>query len=183
MPPSILLEKEPRYPMKPPHVSDLATLESIYFPEGDGPELGYMYRIYMLHQQLHKRLEDVLNPFELTPASFNLLMLVKHQGGEQGISQVRLSEGLLVSASNTTRMLERLENRSMITRTPNERDRRQLMIVITDKASNLLDDVWPHVLNVAKAISSPFDESETEALKLSLAKSSVALNLFMQNED
>jgi DNA-binding MarR family transcriptional regulator len=160
---------------KPKQSPDLVTFNSIYFPEGDGPELGYMYRIYMLHQLLHKRLEDTLAPFELTPASFNLLMLVKHQGGETGISQVALSKALLVSASNTTRMLERLEIRDMIVRTANAMDRRQLMITITPKASDLLDAVWPSVLQVAKTLASPFEDAKTEALKSDLAESSNAL--------
>ena len=50
-----------------------------------------------------------LKNYDLTPTDMNVLMLVKHQGKDKGVSQVDLGQKLMVTAHNMTRAIQRLE--------------------------------------------------------------------------
>ncbi|MBQ9245141.1 MarR family transcriptional regulator, partial [bacterium] len=101
-----------------------------------------IYTIGILWSQISTKLETVLAKYNLNIAKFNILMIIKHIGGKQGIQQNEISKRLLVTASNITKLLDKLEKDGMITRNSKENDRRVKLILITDFASEILDDAW-----------------------------------------
>lgn len=85
----------------------------------------------------------------LNPAKFNLLMVVKHVGKENGISQIELGNNLYVSAANITKLIDAVEREGLVSREPSKEDRRINLIKITERGSQLLDEIWPkHVMAV-----------------------------------
>ena len=70
-------------------------------------------------------------------------MIIKHLGQAEGIQQNEISKRLLVTPSNITKLLDKLEAEGMITRNSKKEDRRVKLIKITKTASKLLDEVWP----------------------------------------
>ena len=56
----------------------------------------------------------------------------------EGVSQDTLSGALLVNKSSVARRLSHLEKEGLVTRTPDEADRRVLLVSLTDKARGLM---------------------------------------------
>ncbi|MDD4954902.1 MAG: MarR family transcriptional regulator [Candidatus Omnitrophica bacterium] len=102
--------------------------------------------------------------YNLNPSKFNLLMVIKHVGKENGISQSELGSNLYVTAANITKLLDALEKEELVKRMASPDDRRVNLIKITEKGSGLLDDIWPkHVATLNKILEN-FSAADKEKL-------------------
>jgi len=82
-----------------------------------------------------RALGAALQPFDLKPAQLDVLMnLYRHPG----ISQHDLARKLLVGRSNITMLVPQLEERNLLRREGDERDRRILRLSLTDDGEALL---------------------------------------------
>jgi DNA-binding MarR family transcriptional regulator len=127
-------------------------------------EAKLIYTVGILWSQISTRLENVLAKFNLNIAKFNILMIIKHAGGKDGIQQNEISKHLLVTASNITKLLDKLEKDGMITRNNKENDRRVKLIMITKSASDLLDKAWKIYQKEVKSITAKMPEKEAKEL-------------------
>jgi MarR family 2-MHQ and catechol resistance regulon transcriptional repressor len=99
------------------------------------------------------------------------MLAAKHAGKEKGIAQNAISRLLLVTTSNMTRMIDKLEKDGYVERIDLEGDRRVNLIKITKKGSDLLDAIWPHYKEtIDKLVSSMFEKSEKTQLNKLLEK-------------
>lgn len=104
---------------------------------------GAVYGVACAYTLLEKHISNYLRPFNLTPAKFNAMMIIKHVGKENGIRQIEIGRRLIVTASNMTRLLDKLEQEGFIERLSLKGDRRVNLSRISKKGSDLLDIVWP----------------------------------------
>lgn len=114
--------------------------------------------------QLNSYLDKVLSKVNLNTAKFNVLMIIKHVGQEKGLLQNEISNRLLVTASNITKMLDKLEIDSLITRNAKENDRRAKIIKITKQGSELLDEIWQEYQDAIKKTSPKITNAEKKVL-------------------
>lgn len=101
-----------------------------------------LLNIYFTNICLRKHAAEFFADYALTDIQFNLMMLIKHHGGEEGLSQARLSEMMMVNRANITGLVDRLEKIDMVQRTAAE-DRRYNMIRLTPKGRKILDKLDP----------------------------------------
>ncbi len=113
-----------------------------YFKNGSENQ-KVLYSMTILWNKISARMDAVLSEFKLNVSKFNILMIIKHLGQAEGIQQNEISKRLLVTPSNITKLLDKLEAEGMITRNSKKEDRRVKLIKITKTASKLLDEVWP----------------------------------------
>ena len=102
-----------------------------------------VYVMALVYEEYMDIMSKYLSKYGLSPAKFNLLIVVQYQGGNNGISQVAISERLIVSAGNITGLVERLVKEGLLTRRQNPRSRRENIIKTTPKAAKLIEDLWP----------------------------------------
>ena len=134
------------------------------------PDDLIVYNVGRLYVVLDTYLTHVYAKFDLNPAKFNLLMLIKHIGKVSGISQMELGHNLYVSAANITKLLDGLEKKGWIVRVPSPKDRRVKLIKITDSGAALLDDVWVAHVAAINGLMGSFSHKEKEALHGYLGK-------------
>ena len=96
-----------------------------------------------MYTAIYKEISACLKAHDLTPDEMNVLMIVKHQGREQGLSQVDLGARLMVTAHNMTRLIQRIERRGLVSRSVDKKDARVNLVMITSRGSKLLDEIWP----------------------------------------
>lgn len=94
--------------------------------------------IYFMAQDIRNVAEKVLAPYELTLEQFQVLKILS---SERGLTQRQLGQETNKTPANMTRILDRLEGKSLITRKTDPGDRRVYLIYLTGKALSLLDDV------------------------------------------
>lgn len=129
-----------------------------------------LYSLALIYSIASNDLSVYLKDFDLTPAKFNVLMVIKHQGKKDGISQVEISKALIVTASNMTRLLDKLEKEGLIQRSAHGGDRRVNLIKISDKGSKLLDRAWPGHEKRLRGLIERLPQEEQKALSGLLIK-------------
>ncbi len=105
-----------------------------------GPEA--LYGVVWLASRAQRAVAKTLKPFMLTPVKFNYLMIVKHVGSKDGLSQQEIGKRLLLDRGNVTHYVDDLEKQGWVVRAQGP-DRRSHRIKITPKGNRLLNDVWP----------------------------------------
>ena len=130
-----------------------------------------IYNIAKVYTLVSNTLAVVLSRHNLSLAKFNILLMAKHVGRDKGISQHKLSELLLVTTSNTTRMIDKLEKEGYVARTSKTGDRRVRLIKITREGSDLLDKVWPdYKKKIEELVGSNLSKAEKEKINEILEK-------------
>ena len=98
-----------------------------------------LLNIYYSASRLKKKAGEFFRPFGLTDVQFNLMMLLKYQGGqEEGLSQAQLSSMMLVNRANVTSLIDRMEKIDLVIRTPAPTDRRSNIVKLTKRGWGLL---------------------------------------------
>lgn len=101
-----------------------------------------LLNIYYTAITLKKRAAEFFSSYGLSDVQFNLMMMIRHHGGDEGLSQARLSEMMMVNRANITGLIDRLEKAGMLRRTA-AADRRYNMIQLTEKGIQILDKSDP----------------------------------------
>lgn len=153
----------------------MASLKTFGVEEGKGKHHEEaIYSLALVYNVITNEITSYLDQYSLTPGKFNILMIIKHQGREEGIPQVEISKRLIVTPSNMTKLIDKLEKDGLVTRSALEGDRRVNIMKITSKGSKLLDEVWPGYAQRLKELISGLNQSQqkdvSELLKVWLAK-------------
>lgn len=131
-------------------------------------EAKLIYTIGILWNKISTTLESTLSKYNLNIAKFNILMIIKHAGANDGIQQNEISKHLLVTASNITKLLDKLEKDGMIVRSSKESDRRVKLITVTKKSSDILDKAWKVYQKEIKEITAKMPVSQAKQLNKQL---------------
>ena len=79
---------------------------------------------------LQRGMVEVLKPSGLSPSQYNVLRILRG-AGETGLACREIGDRMITRDSDTTRLLDRLEARGLITRERGRRDRRVITTRIT----------------------------------------------------
>jgi MarR family transcriptional regulator, 2-MHQ and catechol-resistance regulon repressor len=104
--------------------------------------------------------------YGLSKSTLNILMLLRH-GSPEGMQLHELGELLLVSKANITGLIDHLEEKDLVKRVINARDRRARFARITKKGEALLDEVLPvHYQNVKWLLNDLTTDDKQMLIKL-----------------
>ena len=88
---------------------------------------------------------------------FYILLHISHN---PGINYIDLSDRLLCTKSNTTRVIQGMVKDGLITRKNDVNDRRSYKLFLTQKGADLLARVYPGFINQIDSLMSCFNEQE-----------------------
>ncbi|MGF1470684.1 MAG: MarR family winged helix-turn-helix transcriptional regulator [Rubrobacteraceae bacterium] len=118
-------------------------------------------RLLRVGQKIGRVLAVDLKRWGLNMAQFDTLARV---GAMEGITQQELAESLLVTKGNVCQMLDRLERRGLLSRSPDGRANR---LFLTEQGRQLFDEVVPtHEALVAQQFSSLSFREQRELMGL-----------------
>ncbi len=113
-------------------------------------------------------IRDVLRGYGLSPATFNVLMILDGAGGE--LCPHEIGDRLLVTRGTVTGLLDSLERQGHITRSVHPDDRRMFVVRMTKKGRKLLTDLLPEFFPVEAQMMSVLSPREKETLVRLLGK-------------
>jgi len=90
--------------------------------------------------QSHKRLEDDLAKLGVTPPQFYVLATIGYAGG---LPFGEIGAKMMVTVSNLTGIVDRLEEKKLVLRKRDEKDRRVVHVVLTEKGTKLYKSTIP----------------------------------------
>jgi DNA-binding MarR family transcriptional regulator len=117
--------------------------------------------------QSHKRLEDDLSKVGLTPPQFYVLATIGYAGG---LPFGEIGAKMMVTVSNLTGIVDRLEEKKLVLRKRDEDDRRVVYVVLTDKGAKLYRSTLPVFEKTVSEIFSSLDGAQQKELSALLRK-------------
>ncbi len=99
-------------------------------------------KFLVAHVMLIEQIEQDLAQAELPPLSWYDVLFALSEAPEQRLRLHELAEAVLLSRSNLTRLLDRLEAAGLIQREQCSSDRRGAFAVITNEGFKMLDQMW-----------------------------------------
>lgn len=88
---------------------------------------------------------EVLKPYDLSGEQYNVLRILRGQKGKPANMCV-IQERMVTKNSNTTRLIDKLLLKDLVTRNVCPNNRRKMEVLITDKGLALLEELEPVVL-------------------------------------
>lgn len=123
--------------------------------------------------QSHKKLEDALAAAGLTPPQFYVLATIGYAGG---LPFGEIGAKMMVTVSNLTGIVDRLEEKKLVVRQRDAHDRRVVHVVLTDKGVKLYKSTIPlfekSVEKIFAGLAKP-DQKELSAIFRRLNQDSI----------
>ncbi len=102
-------------------------------------------------KMLSQRTGSLLAEYGLTESQLGTLEALYHLGP---MCQTVIGRKILVSDGNVTMVVNNLEKRGLVSRQRDQKDRRQVMVCLTEKGEALIRDLFPrHARNIVDLMS------------------------------
>jgi DNA-binding MarR family transcriptional regulator len=112
---------------------------------------------------------EILKPYDISSEQFNVLRILRGQKGNPANMCV-IQERMLAKTSNTTRLVDKLLLKELVTREVCPENRRKIEVLITPKGLNLLEELEPKVKLHELSFSKNLSEEEIMQLNELLEK-------------
>jgi DNA-binding MarR family transcriptional regulator len=101
--------------------------------------------LMLTSDQLARRLEPVLKAAEISPTQYNVLRILR--GAPEGLACGEIASRMITRDPDITRLLDRLEKRSLVSRCRDTKDRRMVLTRITEAGLKLLAQLEGPILD------------------------------------
>ncbi|WP_279671408.1 MarR family winged helix-turn-helix transcriptional regulator [Flexivirga meconopsidis] len=101
----------------------------------DEPTLGQL--VQQTARALRRANLSELEPYGLSPSQSRALGVVSRHGADQGLRLSTVAEHLDIAPRSATEVIDALEERGLVHRTPDPADRRAVLISLTDEGHAL----------------------------------------------
>jgi DNA-binding MarR family transcriptional regulator len=115
------------------------------------------------------KLNEILKPYDLSGEQYNVLRILRGQKGNPANMCV-IQERMLAKTSNTTRLVDKLLLKNLVTRNVCPVNRRKIEVLITQKGLDVLIELDPKVKEHENSFSENLNVDELELLNELLEK-------------
>jgi len=144
--------------------------DSGHLPEDLGASIDAMlvFNIVRTHSYVSPYIDQTLKTSRLTGAQFNTLIALD-AAGEQGLLMGEIGDRLVVTRSNVTGLIDRLENQGLVERCEAD-DRRATRVRLTAEGRRALDEVLPAYRGAVEELTGCLTAAEKAVLVRLLTK-------------
>jgi DNA-binding MarR family transcriptional regulator len=89
---------------------------------------------------IKRSLAHLIEPHGITPQQYNVLRILRGAGAD-GLPTLTIGERMIEQTPGVTRLVDRLERKGLVARTPCPKDRRRVFCRITTKGLDLLKEL------------------------------------------
>jgi len=111
--------------------------------------------IYFLARDIQNLAQRLLEPYNVTLEQFYLLKVLSKNN--KNLTQREICQKTSKSAANITRIIDRLENKSLVIRRPCLNDRRAIIVALTKKGQLVLQETEAVFIDFSSRLSSGID--------------------------
>ncbi|WP_318640778.1 MarR family winged helix-turn-helix transcriptional regulator [Flavobacterium ardleyense] len=128
-----------------------------------------LLNLSITNQILTEDFNEVLKPYDLSNEQFNVLRILRGQEN-QILNMQSIQERMVAKTSNTTRLVDKLLLKDMVTRDVCPSNRRKVEIKLTGKGFDVLRELDPKIELYDAALSSKLNDAELQLLNNLLDK-------------
>lgn len=118
---------------------------------------------------ISENFNEILKPYDISSEQYNVLRILRGQKGNPANMCV-IQERMLAKTSNTTRLVDKLLLKKLVTREVCPENRRKIEVLITPKGLNLLSELEPKINSHEHSFSNNLSEEEMSQLNHLLEK-------------
>lgn len=118
---------------------------------------------------VNDKFNEILKPYDLSGEQYNVLRILRGQKGNPA-NMCIIQERMLAKNSNTTRLIDKLLLKDLVTRNVCPDNRRKIEVLITQKGLDLLTELDPKVNEHEEQFANNLSESELSLLNTLLEK-------------
>ena len=118
---------------------------------------------------ISERFNDILKPYDISGEQYNVLRILRGQKG-QPANMCVIQERMLARTSNTTRLVDKLLLKDLVTRNVCPENRRKIEVLITQKGLDLLTELEPKIKEYQESFSKNLTDEELIQLNALLEK-------------
>ncbi|WP_066400522.1 MarR family winged helix-turn-helix transcriptional regulator [Neobacillus mesonae] len=116
---------------------------------------------------IHDRIKDEMTKYKVSITEFSVLEVL-YQKGRQTIQQI--GNCILISSGSMTYVIDKLEQRGLLSRNACPDDRRVIHVTLTDDGNQLINDIMPKYHEFVNHMFDSLDSNETETIVQLLKK-------------
>ncbi|TGD58903.1 MarR family winged helix-turn-helix transcriptional regulator [Flavobacterium humi] len=128
-----------------------------------------LLNIMFAQNVISDKFNEILKPFDLSPEQYNVLRILRGQKGKPANMCV-IQERMIAKTSNTTRLVDKLLLKELVTREVCPENRRKMEIQITSKGLEVLSDLDSKVEDHENYFAKKLTSEELELLNDLLEK-------------
>ena len=118
---------------------------------------------------ISEKVQEVIKGYDLSQEQFNVLRILRGQKGNPANMHV-IQERMIAKTSNTTRLVDKLLLKDLVSRTVCPGNRRKMEVKITQKGLDLLSELDPAVEAAEQAFAQNLNDTEIHQLIALLEK-------------
>lgn len=118
---------------------------------------------------INDKFNEILKPYDLSGEQYNVLRILRGQKGNPA-NMCIIQERMLARTSNTTRLVDKLLLKELVTRKVCPENRRKIEVLITPKGLNILTKLDPKVIEHEMFFAQNLNTQELELLNKLLEK-------------
>lgn len=115
------------------------------------------------------KFSELLKPYDVSGEQYNVLRILRGQKGTPANMCV-IQERMIAKSSNTTRLIDKLLFKDLVTRNICHDNRRKMEVAITEKGMQLLTELDPKVIQHEQLFASNLEAQELTQLNSLLEK-------------
>jgi DNA-binding MarR family transcriptional regulator len=112
---------------------------------------------------------EIIKPYDISGEQYNVLRILRGQKGCPA-NMCIIQERMLAKTSNTTRLVDKLLLKDLVTRNVCPENRRKIEVLITQKGLDLLTELDPKVREHEESFAKNLNTEELEQLNTLLEK-------------
>lgn len=112
---------------------------------------------------------EIIKPYDISGEQYNVLRILRGQKGCPA-NMCIIQERMLAKTSNTTRLVDKLLLKDLVTRNVCPENRRKIEVLITQKGLDLLTELDPKVREHEESFAENLNTEELEQLNTLLEK-------------
>jgi MarR family transcriptional regulator, negative regulator of the multidrug operon emrRAB len=123
--------------------------------------------VKLLHRLFNDRANELLRGHGLNHSEYNVLIML--DGSPEGLTAGELAEATSEKPANTTRLVDQLLAKGLVSRQACDQDRRRLRVMLSPAGEALIDTVMPAIATQLKGFFAAMpasDQGQLEALLL-----------------
>ncbi len=126
--------------------------------------MGVVGRISRAARWLEAELRDNFARFDLLPGEFDILATLRRTGPPFRLNAGSLVASSMVTSGAITNRIDRLVAKELVTRATDADNRRRVLVTLTDRDRELIDEVLAHHLEVEAGLLSTLEPAERDQL-------------------
>ena len=132
-------------------------------------------RVFCLGRFVDQALKPIIEKEDLSVPEFDVLAVLRRSGEPFRLPVWKLREFSLLSSGAMTNRIDRVEAKGLVERIPNPEDRRGVLVGLTSKGKEAIENILPERIDQAKKQVSSLSSSERKQLAGLLRKLLVAM--------